>query len=244
MPPGFLIFGMIARNTFGDFMNYFPYLFAQYVRLSVFCILLARLAIEFRFADIGCIILWILVLLPSSLEMIVSSSLARGLFGMDIKLSFALGFLMASAGTTTIISANMALRGRKIPFRKNIQLLILLACTLDNLVNETLNSILTDLYLNEINDTTGEPNTKSFFKALGISLAFIVGVALSFLILIQIIKRIRNQKVKKGIYFIIILALAILIPWVSSNAFYGGGKYFSMVMATYWISRISEHNNP
>lgn len=75
----FLLLGVLARNTFGGFVDYFPAIFAGYVRMIIFSALLAYLALEITFKGLGPLSV-LLGIIPSAAEVFVTAAVARALF--------------------------------------------------------------------------------------------------------------------------------------------------------------------
>lgn len=98
-------------------------------------------------------IVFFLSVLPAATEAIVTANVSRVLFEMPSKLSYTLGFLLASAGTTVIIPSIYALQVRGYKVRKTIVNLMIICTTIDNLWTGTLFAVLRSSYTSDVSDS-------------------------------------------------------------------------------------------
>lgn len=77
--------------------------------MVVFCLLLTRGALELRFNGMGPILI-LLSLIPGTIEALCSSYLGKFFFDMPTKISYTLGFYLASVGTISIVPNLLNLR--------------------------------------------------------------------------------------------------------------------------------------
>jgi hypothetical protein len=73
-------------------------------------------------------------LLPAIVESLVTSAMARGLFGMQENDSYALGFMLANLGKGVALPSIYALYQRGFKFKKELPNTIVVASTLDNIM--------------------------------------------------------------------------------------------------------------
>ena len=92
-------------------------------------------------------VFFLLGIIPAVVEAMVDAAFGRSLFDMPTNLSYAFGFLLASAGMTVIIPAIFGLLKRGFKVRKTIIHLLIISSTIDNLFTGTLFSALTSLYV-------------------------------------------------------------------------------------------------
>ena len=125
---------MLARNTFGGFVDYFPAAFAGYVRLVIFSSLLAYLALNLKFRGLGPLPV-LLGLLPSRAEVFVIAALARAFFPrMPTIFSYMVGCLLAVAGSAGNFPMLYNIRSRGFLIRDVIQRLLIVGTAIDMLV--------------------------------------------------------------------------------------------------------------
>ncbi len=90
-------------------------------------------------------ILFLITILPGTLEAITAAKLGRTLFHLPTKLSYTLGFLLAPVGITAIVPLLMNFKKKGLGSKKHIVQELMVGATLENILYGTIFSILRNL---------------------------------------------------------------------------------------------------
>lgn len=216
--------------------------------MVVFCLLLTRGALELQFRAMG-LILPLLSVMPGIIEALCTSYLGKVFFEMPTKMSYSLGFFLASVGTTAVVPNLLNLRRQGYGKRKHIMHEVLMATTLDNLLFGTLFSIMRSLALNEYQVANrlvfnGQPSFRQNMTRLVIALSggIIVGIILTGIG--YAISFIHGARLRKWSLLVLFLTMIVAVPVVADQTKYSEGKYFCLILTAYLLQKLFGHHSP
>jgi hypothetical protein len=108
--------------------------------------ILTRGAMSIKIRGMGPI-LFLITILPGTLEALTAAKLGKTLFLLPTNLSYTLGFLLAPVGITSIVPILFNFKKKGLGERKHIVQEIMVAATFDNILYSTIFAIMRNLSL-------------------------------------------------------------------------------------------------
>jgi NhaP-type Na+/H+ or K+/H+ antiporter len=135
---GIIVFGSIARNTFGSkIMDHYPNDWAAWIRTVCLSIILLRGGLELDFEGKGLIVV-LLTLIPQLSEACTVALVSKYVFGLPIALCFALGFILGAVSPAVLVPSCMILQEQRYGIKKGIPTTLIAASSFDDIIAITI----------------------------------------------------------------------------------------------------------
>ena len=163
--------------------------------------------------------------------------MSRWLFSLPWTLCFALGFCLAAVSPAVLVPSLMILIEKKYGAKKGIPLIMLAASSFDDIVAITVFGILIAISFDSITGGSTDIGPMIGMNVLYI-VAGIVGGGLLGLSMIVL------KKVNVKIKFILMLAIAISLPFITHALKFEDSKYVGVIFYGYCTYRVWGHEKP
>lgn len=141
-----IIFGCIARNTFGYPTKPFPDNWASIIRSICMAFVLSRGGLLVQFSG-KLTILLILTTVPQTIEATVYAWVGKALFGMPTIICYCLAYSLACVGHAVLSPGCMSLNAQGYGKKKGIPNILIAAGTFDIIICVIINGIVTNIAL-------------------------------------------------------------------------------------------------
>jgi hypothetical protein len=234
---GMIVFGMIARNFFGDFvMDNYPDYWADWIRQVCLSIILMRGGLQLSFKGIGTTV-GLLTLCPQMFEATAIAILSRVMFDMPWAVAYANGFCIGAVSPAVLLQSVMRLIQLNRGTKKGIPSIMLIASSFDDIVAITVFSAFISIAFDQVTAGTKGADIKTmigmnvFYFIIGILFGAVAGYSMA---IFNKCSKFDYPRAKIWMKFGICLALAIGLPFACHYTRFDESKYIGIIFFGYF----------
>lgn len=252
VPPlvGMIIFGCLARNYLcDDYMQHYPIATASTIRLVCLSIILLRGGLELDFEGKG-LTMVLLTLLPQMFEACAGAVATRLILDYPWALCFAHGFTLAAVSPAVVVPSMMVLHKNGYGIKKGIPTTTIAASSFDDIIAITAFGIFFTIAFNEVEGGIADEEhggDSVGFEVLMNLVQLVTGFAIGMLLgycLGKPIHMIKNEKCRKWSKLIMVMIVAIAMPFAAEHSTFHESKFVGIIFFGYMCFKIWGEEKP